>query len=76
MSSPDEGDFRSYSRLILSDLKRLGGQLDSFQKELETIKVEIGVLKVKAGIWGLMGGLIPAVAALLMMAAQKMAGAD
>lgn len=39
--------------------------------ELSDIKAEIAVLKVKSGIWGLIGGAIPAVAALLYVVLHK-----
>ena len=68
------GDWVQYRRLILSELKRLGADLEDlgnklskFQtEEVSQIKVDIAMLKVKAGMWGLGGGIVVALGGLLL----------
>lgn len=64
--------FGEYRRLILSELERLSSSVQDLThqinqlraSDLAEIRSEIGMLKVKAGVWGLLGGLIPVLAAL------------
>jgi hypothetical protein len=73
----DNEGWDEYRKLVLAELRRID---DGFQHERKNrsmserlvwermahLDVEIAALKIKAGIWGLMGGLIPALTALLL----------
>lgn len=48
-----------YSKLVLSELERLGDEIKAVNDSLNKINVEIATLKVKSGVWGLVGASIP-----------------
>ena len=60
-----------YEELVLSELRRLNTELvdlnQKFDTQIPPMRAEMGALRVKAGIWGLAAGLLPAVAALLVL---------
>lgn len=77
MPENGEQDWDSYRRQVLADLRRIdeGIQHERRNRQLverthwehmARIEAEIAALKVQAGVWGLMGGLIPAVAAVIV----------
>lgn len=74
MVDPPPENWGEYRRLILSELERIGrdlevlnDKLDKFrQDEISKIKIDVAMLKVKAGVWGMLGGLMVAVSAALM----------
>jgi hypothetical protein len=39
---------------------------NGLQDEIRSVALEVHGLKIKAGIWGLLGGLLPVLAALLL----------
>lgn len=66
-----------YRKLVMTEIERLTGEIrhernngKQVQKHLWDqmlhIEKEIATLKVRCGIWGLMGGLIPAVTAIVV----------
>lgn len=63
-NGPD--NWNEYRRLMLAELERHEGWLKVLETRKNELRVEVERLKIKAGIWGLMGGLIPAVAAALL----------
>jgi len=73
----DKGHWDEYRRLVLTEIKRLADEIrheranarqvaQAHLASFSAIEREIAVLKVKCGMWGLMGGLIPAVTAMVM----------
>ncbi len=50
---------------VLAELRRLNDWLAGVDRKLDRVGEDISGLKVKSGIWGLIGGLIPAISALL-----------
>jgi len=73
MAPESEGDWGEYRRLILAELTRLNDGISEVKAQIAVLrsddisemKAEIAVLKFKAGVWGLLGGLIPAVVAIV-----------
>ena len=66
-----------YRKLVMTEIKRLADEIRQeradaresqrgFATQLTGIERELAVLKVKCGMWGIMGGLIPAVTAMVM----------
>lgn len=64
--TPSNG-WTEYQRLVMSTLEAHEKKLEGIANALTDIKVELGMLKVKAGVWGLVGGAIPAIAAVLLV---------
>ena len=69
--SPNEptnsNGWNEWSRHVLQELVRLNTEQTRLSERMEKVLVEVAALQVKAGVWGLLGGLIPAVAAILLM---------
>jgi len=77
MSTDSTNGWHEYKQLVLRELERLTqeirherqnykqGMSDVYGRLIEVEK-EIATLKVRCGIWGLMGGLIPALTALML----------
>lgn len=77
MSDDTGNGWNEYKRLVMSSIDRLTqeirherqnykqGMSDVYGRLIEVEK-EIATLKVRCGIWGLMGGLIPALTALML----------
>lgn len=63
-----------WQNYVLNELKRLNSSYEGIvgtmsnirANDLTKIKTEISALKVKSGIWGLMGGMIPAIIAIII----------
>ena len=53
--------WNEYSRLVISELKRLSSWCKIIDEKLAQSNIEIAKLKVKAGFWGLLGGAIPVI---------------
>ena len=80
---PGSGGARYIAEQFVANLKDLyAGQQDDIKrlrdvvipelyKELRKHGEDIAALKVKAGIWGFLGGLIPALAALIYFLARN-----
>lgn len=59
--------WKEYSKLVLSELKRLDqNQKDQFEK-LEIISRQIAVLQIKSSLWGAVAGTVPAIGAVLFI---------
>lgn len=48
-----------------SSITKIYDKLEKIDSHIMEIKIEIATLKVKAGIWGVMGGMTPAILALI-----------
>jgi len=88
MSDSEKDTWREYQKLVLSELRRLDGNMEKLgervdravkhergnrqtvelgvQAELTRIALEVQSLKIKAGVWGIMGGLLPAITAVVI----------
>lgn len=66
-STPDNGSWQQYQKLVLSELRRLDERVGCVDKKLDIARLEIVGLKVKASLWGFIAGTIPAIGALLLL---------
>lgn len=66
-----------YRKLVMTEITRLTSEIRHERNNAHTVQhymfdrmtemeKELAMLKVRCGIWGLMGGLIPAVSALVI----------
>ena len=55
----EDDKWAEYSKLVLSELKRLDKCVGSIKGDLITLQLDMESLKVKAGVWGLIGAAIP-----------------
>lgn len=66
-----------YRKLVMTEITRLTSEIRHERNNARTVQQymfdrmtemekELAMLKVRCGIWGLMGGLIPAVSALVI----------
>lgn len=76
MSTDSTNGWHEYKQLVLRELERLTQEIrhernnykqgmNGVYERLIEVEKEIATLKVRCGIWGLMGGLIPAMTALM-----------
>ena len=70
---PDNG-WDKYSMMVLSELKQLNSNLNKLAEKFQTLSDKVAKLEVKAGFWGLLGGLIPSMAAILYIALTSYKG--
>jgi len=69
----DANEWAEWSRnIVIEELRRLNSSITNIEKsisgvhkDMSSINIELATLKVKSGIWGLLGGVIPVIAALL-----------
>jgi hypothetical protein len=77
MSTDSTNGWHEYKQLVLRELERLTQEIrhernnykqgmSGVYERLIEVEKEIATLKVRCGIWGLMGGLIPAMTALML----------
>jgi hypothetical protein len=77
MSTDSTNGWHEYKQLVLRELERLTQEIrhernnykqgmSGVYERLIEVEKEIATLKVRCGIWGLMGGLIPALTALML----------
>ena len=77
MSTDSTNGWHEYKQLVLRELERLTQEIrhernnykqgmSGVYERLIEVEREIATLKVRCGIWGLMGGLIPAMTALML----------
>jgi hypothetical protein len=59
--------WNEWSRHVLQELVRLNAEQQRLSDRMEKVLVEVSALEVKAGIWGALGGLLPAIGAILLM---------
>lgn len=76
-SNTESNGWHEYKQLVLRELERLTGEIrhernnykqgmNGVYERLIEVEKEVATLKVRCGIWGLMGGLIPVMATLLV----------
>jgi len=77
MSTDSTNGWHEYKQLVLRELERLTQEIrhernnykqgmSGVYERLIEVEKEIATLKVRCGIWGLMGGLIPALTAMIL----------
>jgi len=64
----ENGDWREYKKLVISEIDRLSGHIGSLESKIDNLRSDVVMLKVKSGIWGLFAGLIPVTIAMLAKA--------
>lgn len=63
---PDNNGWNEYSRLVLSEIKRLDISLQELTKEVAGMRTDIAILKIKYGLIGGVIGAIPGVVAIIL----------
>ena len=80
MSDDTGNGWSEYKKLVMTEIDRLAREIrhernngqqvqqgmSGVYERLIDVEKEIATLKVRCGIWGLMGGLIPAMTALML----------
>lgn len=56
-----------WSKYVLKELERLNSCMTQIDDDIKKLSIDIAMLKVKAGVWGVIGGCIPAIAALIYL---------
>ena len=62
----EDNGWSKYEKMVIDKLDDHDDKFNGIEDKLTQIQVDIATLKVKAGIWGGIGGLIPAVIAIVM----------
>ena len=62
----DDNGWSKYEKMVIEKLDDHDDKFNGIDNKLTQIQVDIATLKVKAGVWGGIGGLIPAVIAIVM----------
>ena len=62
----ENNGWSQYEKMVIDKLDDHDDKFNGIEDKLTQIQVDIATLKVKAGIWGGIGGLIPAVIAIVM----------
>ena len=62
----ENNGWSQYEKMVIDKLDDHDGKFNGIEDKLTQIQVDIATLKVKAGVWGGIGGLIPAVIAIVM----------
>lgn len=62
----EDNGWSKYEKMVIEKLDDHDQKFTGIEDKLTQIQVDIATLKVKAGIWGGIGGLIPAVIAIVM----------
>ena len=62
----ENNGWRKYEMMVIDKLDDHDDKFNGIENKLTQIQVDIATLKVKAGVWGGIGGLIPAVIAIVM----------
>ena len=62
----DDNGWSKYEKMVIEKLDDHDQKFTGIEDKLTQIQVDIATLKVKAGVWGGIGGLIPAVIAIVM----------
>jgi|TARA_B100001964_G_scaffold244671_1_gene327223 hypothetical protein len=60
-----------YEKMVIEKLDDHDTKFSHIEDKLTQIQVDIATLKVKAGIWGGIGGMIPAIIAIVLFYASK-----
>ena len=62
----EDNGWSKYEKMVIEKLDDHDDKFNGIENKLTQIQVDIATLKVKAGVWGGIGGLIPAVIAIVM----------
>ncbi len=62
----EDNGWSKYEKMVIDKLDDHDQKFNGIESKLTQIQVDIATLKVKAGVWGGIGGLIPAVIAIVM----------
>ena len=62
----DDNGWSKYEKMVIEKLDDHDDKFNGIENKLTQIQVDIATLKVKAGVWGGIGGLNPAVIAIVM----------
>ena len=62
----EDNGWSKYEKMVIDKLDDHDGKFIGIEDKLTQIQVDIATLKVKAGVWGGIGGLIPAIIAIVM----------
>ena len=62
----DDNGWSKYEKMVIDKLDDHDDKFSGIEDMLTQIQVDIATLKVKAGVWGGIGGLIPAIIAIVM----------
>jgi len=60
-----------YEKMVIEKLDDHDAKFSHIEDKLTQIQVDIATLKVKAGVWGGIGGMIPAIIAIVLFYASK-----
>ena len=60
-----------YEKMVIEKLDDHDAKFSHIEDKLTQIQVDIATLKVKAGVWGGIGGVIPAIIAIVLFYASK-----
>ncbi len=62
----EDNGWSKYEKMVIDKLDDHDDKFSGIEDKLTQIQVDIATLKVKAGVWGGIGGLIPAIIAIVM----------
>ena len=62
----ENNGWSKYEKMVIDKLDDHDDKFSGIEDKLTQIQVDIATLKVKAGVWGGIGGLIPAIIAIVM----------
>ena len=62
----EDNGWSKYEKMVIDKLDDHDDKFNGIESKLTQIQVDIATLKVKAGVWGGIGGLIPAIIAIVM----------
>ena len=62
----EDNGWSKYEKMVIDKLDDHDDKFNGIEDKLTQIQVDIATLKVKAGVWGGIGGLIPAIIAIVM----------
>jgi len=62
----ENNGWSKYEKMVIDKLDDHDDKFNGIEDKLTQIQIDIATLKVKAGVWGGIGGMIPAVIAIVM----------
>ena len=62
----EDNGWSKYEKMVIDKLDDHDDKFSGIEDKLTQIQVDIATLKVKAGVWGGIGGLIPAIIAIVV----------
>lgn len=63
--TPDSHNWEESSLFVQKELERLNACFATLNVKMDQLLRDVIILKVKSGVYGLVGGLLPAIAALI-----------